>query len=144
MDMNYPYLAGLIDGDGNIGLNWSPTGKNFRARIRIVMQVNKELRESLIKKGFKKFRTKTKAEVFIIRGADAINLLKKLKSYLILKRRRAKLLIKAYQMMPKKGGRYTEKIVDELTDIKDELHKLVTRPNKIKWTKKKIMNSYEW
>lgn len=144
---DYRYLAGLVDGDGNIDLEWKSKQKVFRPKLVIFMNVNSDMRKLLTNFGFKHYKTtRQTAEIFIQECSFAVNTIRELLPFLVLKKRRAELVLQAWDIMPKRGGQhvYTKDIVLRLVDIKEEIRSLAIRKKPVINTREKIINSFVW
>jgi hypothetical protein len=144
MDQIYPYLAGLTDGDGNIYVTWKAGDHQFRIHIRFIMSTNDELKQILIAEGFNLYNYKGKSQYyFIVSGGKAIEIIKKLLPFLILKKERAELALKIWHLMPKIGHPYNKQIVNRIVDLLEEMRKYATRKSEIKWTREKILECFD-
>lgn len=142
------YLAGLIDGDGNIQLSFHDKSKHnrhprFRPRLKLMLNGSNELEEFLVKMGFIKYKQESKkAGIYTMEDKKAVNLIKKIIPHLKIKRRRAELVVKAYENMPGYNMPYTKEIVLKNCEMLEEIHDLAVRKRPIKWTTEKILNSF--
>jgi len=135
------YLAGLVDGDGNIYLAWKPKSKRFRPALRILINSEPKLTKFLTELGFRNYNHKN-ALVFILEDKKALEMIERILPYLKVRDNRAKLILKCKYLLPKKGKRYKLEEVKKLADIKEELHKLATRKTPLIWTKEKIIKLF--
>lgn len=109
------YIAGMLDGEGTVTLSRHHKNETHAPEVTITncdLGVLKWIKEKVgmgyvIKKKFKRDPKHSDAYAWTIRNDAAINLLKDLYPYLIIKRERAELIIEGYKIVTKRNGRYT-------------------------------------
>jgi hypothetical protein len=140
--MNYAYLAGLIDGDGYIGLVWHNCHKRFAPIIKIKASYNKELDDYLIAEQCERYQ-KNNAVDYRFSERKCYDILEKILPFLVIKKKKGELLLSSKELLPGGGNKYTEEHIKKILPIYTEMKELsIRKRQKQLWNAKKILKSF--
>jgi hypothetical protein len=127
------YTAGIIDGEGTITLSrkhrnntHSPEITVANTDLRLLEWLKKRL-GGLIKKKVRKLPQHNQAYTWIVRNDRAIEVMKEIEDFLIIKRKHSELITRKYKACTPRNGKYTEELLSKKMELIAEIKKLNSR-----------------
>jgi hypothetical protein len=128
------YLAGIIDGEGTVTLTKhhrnampSPNISIANNNVTLLKWVKRKVDGGVIIEKAKRMQHHHNSYAWSIRFDKAINLLRELKGYLIVKKKQADLILREYKAVTHRNGKYTPEMLVKKADLVTKIRKLNQR-----------------
>lgn len=131
---NLAYIAGIIDGEGTITLTRhhgnqtpSPEISVANTNLRMIQWLKNTIGAGVIVKKKTYSKNHSPSYVWTLRSDAALALMKAISPWLLIKDRRAQLILTDYKRLTPRNGRYTKKLLEQKMALAKKVHSINTR-----------------
>ena len=143
-DIDVGYIAGMIDGEGSVSLQKNPVRNRtntlrhpvvsiWNADVQMLKYIQQVTGIGKVSKPTMYSKNYLPSYYFWVESTKAIKLLEVITPHLkTYKKRRAEMILKDYERLTPKNGKYTPKLLQEKEQFVNEFFKLTLRADRLK------------